>query len=101
MVSGRYSNDVVISFSSFQTPAGDVKNGDKENGEESENLNALLSDITKDIDFQKVDQENEESGVEEMSNGESSKEEAKEGKLDNASEDDDEEDEEEETKKEK
>lgn len=45
----------------------------------------MLNDITKGIDFEKVDQENEESGVEEMSNGESSKEEAKEGKEDEGS----------------
>lgn len=77
-----------------QTTTANAKNGGNSNGEESENFNEMLSDITKDIDFQKVDQENEESGVEEMSNGESSKEEAKEEKQNNASDP-------EETKKEK
>lgn len=69
-------------FSLFQTTTTKAKNGDDSNGTESENFNEMLSDITKDIDFQKVDLENEESGVEEMSNGESSKEEAKEEKQD-------------------
>ncbi|XP_050730318.1 transmembrane protein 120 homolog isoform X2 [Eriocheir sinensis] len=77
-----------------QTTTANAKIGGNSNGEESENFNEMLSDITKDIDFQKVDQENEESGVEEMSNGESSKEEAKEEKQNNASDP-------EETKKEK
>ncbi|KAK8378876.1 hypothetical protein O3P69_009542 [Scylla paramamosain] len=49
----------------------DDENASTENGDEGNNLNKMLNDITKDIDFEKVDQENEdESGQEETSNEE-------------------------------
>uniref|UniRef100_A0A0P4VYB0 Transmembrane protein 120 homolog n=1 Tax=Scylla olivacea TaxID=85551 RepID=A0A0P4VYB0_SCYOL len=52
------------------TTIGD-ENASTENGDEGNNLNKMLNDITKDIDFEKVDQENEdESGQEETSNEE-------------------------------
>ncbi|XP_045107971.1 transmembrane protein 120 homolog isoform X3 [Portunus trituberculatus] len=47
------------------------ENTSNENGDDGTNLNEMLNDITKDIDFEKVDQENEdESGQDETSNEE-------------------------------
>lgn len=54
------------------------KNSSNGNGEDGESFNEMLNDITKDIDFEKVDQENEdESGLEEMSNEDNNGEEEK------------------------
>ncbi|KAG0710145.1 Transmembrane protein 120 [Chionoecetes opilio] len=46
-----------------------IKNVSDGDGEDGANLNEILNDITKDIDFEKVDQENEdEQGLEDMTN---------------------------------
>lgn len=82
---------------SEKAPLVGVKNGSNGNGEDGENFNEMLHNITKDIDFEKVDQENEdESGMEDVSNGENTgeEEEENEGKQDKSSDAD-------ETKKEK